>query len=115
MDAAAAGLIIGERIKPFTGCIIIFPINNYDPSIIITQGSCGLLNTGTKRFIVTANHVLKAIENSEYTGVLARGEDTMPIDVSDWGIIDRSTKLDIATIDVPNNFDVSSIGRYFFN
>lgn len=106
-------LSIADMMKPFVASVLIVPEHSPYPNSIEAGGSAGLIFTGEKRLLITAKHVTDAAFRKGKLALLAAGNGCSPIDISSWQIIDQHDYLDVAVIDVPSEFDPTSIQRAF--
>lgn len=104
-----------ELVKP-----VITPILFYadltDPQKWLSGGTGFFINTPSNSFLVTANHVIAErdllLENGKVITYIG-GDGCELVDISDWKILDRNMEVDICTIQIPNSFEPSSIGKAF--
>ncbi len=110
---------LGLELKPYIISLLFYPNPNSGPSEYIDGGTAGFLDTGKRKILITADHVIKGFENErknrpESILVLAGGDDnTKPQIISDWSVIERNKERDIATIEIPDNFSASEIGKTY--
>ena len=110
---------LGLELKPYIISLLFYPNPNSGPSEYIDGGTAGFLDTGKRKILITADHVIKGFENErknrpESILVLAGGDDnTKPQIISDWSVIAKSEERDIATIEIPDNFSASEIGKTY--
>lgn len=81
-------------------------------------GTALFLNTGNSTFLVTANHVIEEADNlrklhSIYVFIAGHGRE--PVDIKDWEVIDRNRCIDICTIRIPDEFNLSELGKETYN
>lgn len=76
-------------------------------------GTCFFVRSGTVTFLVTAAHVHDEVEKcgDEFSPLLLPINGSEPIDISTWKLISKSDFVDIAVIEVPPKFQLSSIGK----
>lgn len=107
-----------ERLLPFVAPILVYPRIQCETSQWITGGSTVFISTPNNRFLITAEHVLREIEQQKKMRevvVLVGGTSTEPIDITDWPILARDDFLDVCTIQVPPEFDSLELNKQFFH
>jgi len=122
MNDSEAILKIGDMLRKHTGALLLFPQQYGTPKDIITNGSCGLFESKKGKFIVTNYHVVNEYirikkENDKAIMLLSgldSGKGSESINISEWQIIDTNEKLDLATIQIPSDFQLSKFGRETF-
>ena len=106
-----------ESLLPFVASLLVYTPAASHIGEYVTGGSVLLVCSEARRFLVTADHVIReidALRSQSKILVLLGGVDASPTDISDWPTIDRCQLLDICTLDVPESFSPSEINKEFF-
>jgi hypothetical protein len=106
-----------ELMRSFVAPILVYNAGEKIAANWLTGGTAFLAQTDEKRFLVSANHVFAEINSLKANMdivVLLGGNGCEPMDVSRWPVCDRDESIDICTIEVPEEFDVSSLNKKFF-
>lgn len=98
--------------------LLLWDTRDVSPAGIVDSASCGLIDTGTTRLVVTAAHVvsrfleLRALHPEMQ--LLLAGHGCPFQDLSEWPVLDISTSLDITALSPPPSFEAAAIGKAFF-
>lgn len=100
-----------EHLAKFIVPILAYPTEERNPARWLTGGTCLMVSSPDARFLVTAEHVIAEIDALRGVRPIALllcipGRD--PLDISRWEILDRDNFVDICTIEIPPEFDVST-------
>ncbi|MEL7630331.1 trypsin-like peptidase domain-containing protein [Pectobacterium aroidearum] len=105
------------QIKPCIAPLIIYPNGlNIHANNWKCGGTCFFVKSETITFLVTAAHVYDEVENCgvEFCPLLLPVNGAEPVDISKWRMISKSNFIDIAVVEVPPSFNLSSIGKDTF-
>ena len=92
-----------ELIQPFVCPLMLLPSREAGPEDMVNCGSAGLIDTGTKKLLVTCNHVWSALASHlrghpEAVAALGRGNGQPGLVINDFPLIDSSADLDLAIL-----------------
>ena len=110
---------LGIALKPFVISLLFYPNPDPEPDECIDSGSAVFVDTGKQKILITAEHVISGFEkelqdNNQATLLLAGGRDnTVPEIITEWQVISNSKVRDIATIKIPDDFLISTIGKEY--
>ncbi|MEI7198177.1 hypothetical protein [Pectobacterium versatile] len=105
------------QIKPCIAPLIIYPKKlNIHADNWKCGGTCFFVKSENITFLVTAAHVHDEVENCgmEFCPLLLPVNGAEPVDISKWIMISKSNFIDIAVVEVPPSFNLSSIGKDAF-
>lgn len=106
-----------ESLLPYVVPVLVYPEMGPGAASWITGGTALLAQTGTSRFLITADHVLSKIDElrdkSEIV-VLLGGVHAPPVDITLWPSVARDSFTDIGTIQVPPDSESRDINKEFF-
>ena len=106
-----------KLLSPYIAPILVYKHGEQDASKWLTGGSVFLAKTVDNSFLVTADHVVREIESLRAQGpilVVLAGPGSEPIDITEWPVIARDKDIDICILQVPSDFDASSIAKELF-
>lgn len=105
------------QIKPCIAPLIIYPKrSNIRADNWKCGGTCFFVKSEAITFLVTAAHVYDEVENcgTEFYPLILPVNGAEPVDISKWRMISKSEFIDIAVVEVPPSFSLSSIGKDAF-
>jgi hypothetical protein len=105
--------INGDIVLPTVVPIIHFPKDAKNANEWVSGGTGLLLDTGNKKLLVTADHVMESFLGEDGFFTLIGGAGTKPIDISKWKFLDSCKKRDICTVEVPDSFSPDFIGKRY--
>lgn len=103
-----------EQIQPCIAPLMIYPSRlNARADEWKCGGTCFFVNSGAITFLITAAHVYEEVEQcgNEFYPLLLPVNGSGPVDISKWKMISKSDIVDIAVVEVPSSFHLSSIGK----
>lgn len=106
-----------DILSAFIAPILVYERGETNAAKWITGGTAFFARTADTRFLVTADHIYKEIDDQRLERevvLFLGGRDCQPINISDWPILDRDDYSDICTVKVPVSFDESILGKRFF-
>jgi hypothetical protein len=104
-----------ELVKPVVAPLLFYE-NINDPRKWLSGGTAFFIKTKDNRFLVTAEHVIAKRDElmiSKNVISFTGGDRHLMEDISQWQVISRNDEIDICTIQVPDSFDLSRIGKKF--
>lgn len=105
-------------LSPFTAPILVYRQGETNAANWLTGGTAFLARTDQNQFLVTAEHVMAEIDNlrTQYPiTVFLGGNGCAPANISEWGILDRDSYVDICTVQIPHGFDPITLNKRFFD
>lgn len=106
-----------EQVQPCIAPLMIYP-NKPDlhADELKCGGTCFFVRSGDQQFLVTAAHVYEEVERcgDEFLPLVLVVNGSPPVDISGWNLISKCTFIDIAVVEIPSDFDLSSIGKEAF-
>jgi len=112
---------IGKILQPHIYSLLVYPSINSKSGDWISGGSCIIIDSGHKQFLLTAYHVYekyiseKEIDNNSILLLCGGVDNSIPIDISNCKLIDYSEKIDLATVSLPTDFNPQDHGKYYYN
>jgi KTSC domain len=112
--------VMTRALLPHVGMAIIVPPPPSTPADIISNGTMTFVDTGTKKLLITCDHVFREFEYRRQevpgTRLAITGANGGVADVSDATLIDIDDKhLDVAILESPSGSDrVAAIGKQYF-
>src|SRR5690554_2860601 len=107
-------LQIVSQLQPYVCALLCHRGDPDDPSGVFTGGSATFIDTGSAKFLLTAEHVTRELFGTGTRALLAAGNGTTPLDISHLRLgVSADPKTDIATVRLPDNFDLSPLQRKF--
>jgi hypothetical protein len=106
-----------ESLLPFVASLLAYPWS--DPPIDgwLTGGTALFVCSHSGQFLVTADHVVREIEQlreNQRVALLLGGVGAPPEEISDWEVIDRDSLLDVCTLKIPDRFSLTDINKQHF-
>lgn len=92
---------IAEKFLRHISKLIIFTDPN-DSNSIIANGTISFIDSGSRKFALTCNHVFEEFEKNKENGcriAISTGKGCV-LDISDITIIDRDSEIDLITLDI---------------
>lgn len=103
-----------EDLLPYVGSLLAYPWDAPPINGWLTGGSILFACSASSRFLVTADHVIREIDElrgSQRIAFLLGGVCAPPEEISNWKVIDRNSSLDVCTIKIPDTFSPSQINK----
>lgn len=116
MDAVAYETLV-NRLLPFVGSLLVYPKESKNMMGCLTGGTAFFVGSGQQRFLITAEHVFREIEELQSKRdivILLCGVNSPPIEISNWPIHSRDAFVDICTVKVPSDFISDELEKEFF-
>jgi hypothetical protein len=105
-----------ERLLPFVAPVLVYPRADVGVQEWLTGGSALFVSSGQNRFLITADHFVREIENireQREIVVLLGGASAAPIDISNWTFLAKDASIDICTIQIPPEFNAEELNKSF--
>lgn len=109
---------INGMVMPHTIPLMLLPSVNSSPGDVITSGSGALIDTGSRKLLVTCHHVWmrfldhKRCHRDAVIG-MARGRELEVANVTELPVLDHSKELDVAILDMTGSDLLSGTTKRF--
>ena len=112
---------VGQRLLPFVSMLVLLPDRNAGPKDVISNGTASFVDTGKRKLVITAGHVVDSFLEVRKTNpnaiiALSGGGDRAPLfDISAAEVLDHGKQsLDLAILALPNSGLIAHLGKSFF-
>ncbi|EHR0574733.1 trypsin-like peptidase domain-containing protein [Vibrio parahaemolyticus] len=106
-----------DQVLPCITSILVYDRAELSAEKWLTGGTGFFVKTKERSFLVTAYHVYEEIEQlrkSKDISVLISGNGVTPFDISNWKEISSNKNVDIIVLEIPDSFDITSLGKDYF-
>ena len=104
MDQDQRALEIGNLMIKHAMALMLVPKNASSAADILNTGSAALVDTGTKKLLITCEHVWREFQNRckadlELGIAIGQGTNQACRAITDWPLLDESKRLDLSIIE----------------
>ncbi|MHB1586803.1 MAG: hypothetical protein ACYCRH_03520 [Acidiferrobacteraceae bacterium] len=106
-----------EVLSPFIAPILVYEGDEQHANNWLTGGTVFFALTTENRFLVTADHVMRAIDalrQQHPIRMMLCGHACAPVNIAEWSVIARDSGVDICTLQVPGTFNPEMLNKRFF-
>jgi len=111
---------LGKELQPYIVSLLFYPTSDPEPGDYMDGGTAGFIDTGSRKLLVTAEHVVSGFKKFQEDYVDASlilaggGHGHHPRIINEWKVIDKNDNVDVATIEIPSNFSINELPKRYY-